>query len=539
MSSSSLSIRLTNALSLALLAFLPPVASAEDHFLVIAGGYRAASNQVSLEKNVRFFREVHGEVAPKAELSDYFASGNAAIPSVQFEPLDASVPDANELMASLFGSTRYLKLEYRAHELGEVAGTTSRANLARWFDTRGKEMKPGDRLFVYVTAHGGKSREKSRPENTRILLWNQQDFDVKGLQKELVKLPEGVSVVMIMAQCYAGGFAHSVFEGTDPDGGIVPRPIGGFFATVASRQAAGCTAEINEENYDEFSSHFWAAIRGRDRLGREVESADYDGDGIVSLDEAHAYTVLVSRNIDIPIKVSGAFLRERSRFAGEEKSGDAKGGGDAKPKDPDGGGTEGKPELLERRIGFSKVLELAGAADREVLEVLSEDLGLTGEDRYEQAEKKAEEIETQRSELLQEYNGKKGAYDGHRNAIRNDLYGRWPGLANVLTEESVRLLTDDAGAFVDAVKGHARFGPWKEVEEEREGFKDERFDLELQWVRHIRFQRTHNNVVLAENLRRLGSEEDLGRFRLIREVERGGMAARAADGGKKPVSGAE
>ena len=52
--------------------------------------------------------------------------------------------------------------------------------------------------------------------------------------------------------------------------------------------AAGCTPEINEAEYQDFSSHFFAALTGRDRVGRAVTGADYNQDRRVSMDEAFA-----------------------------------------------------------------------------------------------------------------------------------------------------------------------------------------------------------------------------------------------------------
>ena len=83
--------------------FMATPAVAEDHFLVIAGGQAAANNQISLEKNVLFFRKVLEDTAPAAPLAEYFSSGNAKIRSVQFESSEATVPDANIYMARLFG----------------------------------------------------------------------------------------------------------------------------------------------------------------------------------------------------------------------------------------------------------------------------------------------------------------------------------------------------------------------------------------------------------------------------------------------------
>src|SRR6478672_7040107 len=71
-------MRLLAAITIALSTLTLP-ARAADHFLTIGGGYSPAGNQVSLERNVLFFRDVLGELykpgpAPAHEV--FFADGN-------------------------------------------------------------------------------------------------------------------------------------------------------------------------------------------------------------------------------------------------------------------------------------------------------------------------------------------------------------------------------------------------------------------------------------------------------------------------------
>lgn len=485
--------------------FLSTVAKAEDHFLVIAGGQAAARNQVSLEKNVIFFRKVLEDTVPNASLTEHFSSGNAEIRSIQFESADTQLPAANIYMARLFGSTDFLKLQYRSHELGEVDGITSPANVNRWFDEKRGQLKSGDRLVIYVTAHGGRSRDKQKPHNSRIFMWARQSLDARALQGNLKTLPDGVTVVLVMAQCYSGGFAHSIFQETDPKLGDIETPVCGFFATVNTRESAGCTPDINEENYDEFTSHFWAAIRGQTRMGKPVEGADCDGDGMVSFNEAWAYTILTSRNIDIPMKTSGAFLRARSHFKGDE-------------------GVQNE-NLLKQQSPYSKVLELADSVEKKILEGLSEHLELAGESRYAAVEEMAGGIEQKRAELKRQLDQKKQISDGHRHAIRDTLFGRWPELSNIHTEQAAALVSEQADGFVEVVKNHPRREAWDEVGKEREAIEAQRFQLEKEWAHCVRFLRTHNNVVLAENLRILGNSDDVSRFESLRSAENSGLVA--------------
>ena len=128
---------------------------------------------------------------------------------------------------------------------------------------------------------------------------------------------------------------------------------------------------------------------------------------------------------------------------------------------------KGNDQLLKKKTSYAKVLELANPSQRRVLEGLSEHLGLEGDDRYTKAEARSAEIEKKRAALLKQFNEGKKTFEGHRNAIRNELYGKWPELSNLLTEESVRLVSEGSEEFVGAVKGHERFKGWNQVEKER------------------------------------------------------------------------
>src|SRR3954447_20239671 len=271
---------------------LPSGAAARDFFLTIGGGHSRDSNQASLEKNVLFYQQLLKEQnVPAAQQSFYFASGVASNKDVQ--AIDAgSLPKANRLMAEFFGTQRDLGLHYRASEVPGVRGATTRENIQNWFAGVGSTLKSGDRLILYVTAHGEKSEDAENPYETSIMLWNDEKLTVSEFVALLDSLPEGVSVVAVMVQCYTGGFARMIFDKADPKNGLAKQNRCGFFATVHDREAAGCTPDVDESTYVEYSTYFWEALAGHTRTGKAITAPDYDGDGHVSFAEAHAYTVL-------------------------------------------------------------------------------------------------------------------------------------------------------------------------------------------------------------------------------------------------------
>ncbi len=473
----------------------PKCADAEDFFLTIAGGYAPSSNQVSLEKNVLYFqRFLRDQKLAHRPLDIYFADGSSDRASLQVSDPEG-LPPANRLMAEFFGSQRNLGLKYRAHRIPEIRGKTSPENIHRWFSQTGKKMKAGDRLLMYVATHGGSSRDEANPYDTTIYLWNNKRIKVSELDGHLNSLPEGVEVVAIMVQCHAGGFARLIFNGAAPDNGVSRQNRCGFFATVHSRQAAGCTPDINEADYEEYSTYFWAALGGETRNGETIDSPDYNENGIVSFDEAHAYAVLESDTIDLPIKTSGEFLRSASEFGDSDDS-----------------------ELLGKDVAYSTVLELASPIDREILEGLSRTLKLSGENRIESARREGRRRGS-RSRRSRTRTGSRPTTKlaQLKRKISNDIRARWHDVANVMNPGAVELVTSRADEFVKAIERHPDYDEYRKLADDA---KRSLSSTEKR-VKFERFVRTAENVILENNLIKIGDDADIANYRRILAAEAG------------------
>ncbi len=211
-----------------------------------------------------------------------------------------------------------------------VTGPSDPQLLDRRLGQLGKTLKSGDRLILYATAHGGKAKKPNEEDNddagdeedqqpetnpefnpydTTLYFWNRKQVPASRFEGMLDQLPTDLPVVLVMVQCYSGGFSHTIFNDANAALALSPHPRCGFFSQVYDRPAAGCTSDVKEADYQEYSSFFWAALGGQTRTGQPVTSADFDGDGRVSFAEAHAYAVLESDTIDVPIRTTGALLR--------------------------------------------------------------------------------------------------------------------------------------------------------------------------------------------------------------------------------------
>jgi hypothetical protein len=219
-----------------------------------------------------------------------------------------------------------------------------------------------------------------------------------------------------------------------------------------------------------------------------IERPDYDGNGVVSFDEAHAYTVITADTIDLPVLSSGEFLSVHSYF------------------------DEDNPDLLRNDESYELILDLATPSQRATLEALSDQLNLSGDERINEAWKTTQ---SDRSRNSNRRRRRAAPEDGLRRRITRDLERKWPELANVLNPVAVELLTSRQEEFIEVVENHPDYPRFRELTETAES------DEAKTKVKYERFVRIADNVALAENLRRLGNGELVAQYEAIVAAERG------------------
>jgi|TARA_B100000959_G_scaffold217640_1_gene229603 hypothetical protein len=480
----------------------PKADSHPPHFLTIGGGYSPTGNQVSLEKNVFFFKRVLNQLglddAPHHVL---FADGRSAERDLQYDDPAFKVPRVNQVIASLLGKTEGLAHQYRSNEV-LPNGPSSVATIDQWFAKTAPDLDGDDQLFFYFTGHGGKG-EKKNAQNTQIYLWNNQNIRMNALARRLDKVSEETPVVLVMVHCFSGGCANVIFKEGDPKKGLSSHNRVGFFATVHNRVAAGCTADIEEGNYQEYSTFFFEAIHGKTRLGEPVKRPDYDGDNRVSYDEAHAYALLTSNSIDISTKTSGTLLRKYSRVPGK--------------------GDEGK-DLWSINHSYSELIEQAISSDRAVLDGLSAKLKLTGEDRVTQVRDLAKGIQRRRGDIKKDRDRLGNEHRQLRGALAKELKRICPELANPWHPNVPEVLTGPEGVkLLEQIEKRKDYKKFANLAPNLEKMDTQRHELERKWVKTQRFLRVAENVVLARNLPQVADSRVVERYKEILEAEHGSL----------------
>lgn len=491
-------------LLLALFSVGNQIVVADDYFLTIGGGYNPSGNQASLEENVVFFQQVLNEKHRGSRHHDiYFADGDDPTADLQVmagKPTTMPNQPATDLLASLHRRRGQEQVEYRNHRVPNTTGSLDPALVRASLDEIAITAHAGDRLIIYVTAHGSEGPEKD-DYNTTIDCWNEKAITAREFARWLNDLPRGVPVVMVMAQCYCGGFARTIFDDLEVKKGLSSHLRAGFFAQQHNLPAAGCRPDI--EHDQEFSSYFWGAIAGRSRVGTPIEGCDIDGNGIISFAEAYAYAVWAGETIDIPLTTSDVLLRTYSRMSVTKE--------------------DLAPTKSETKTGSSMTGSIQSFINRSrpivarIVTKLSKELGFTLQDDVTSVVA-AYEDHWRKTPPEQNRGGRRGG-SGRRELLK-EITEKWPELGDSRHwEESPLLNADNQEQLLTELK---QLPSWKVYDERRRQIADSG-DLserhELKEVKYRRLIKTLELIVLEQNLPRVASPEIVERYRQMIALE--------------------
>ena len=507
----------------ALLNALPSGVYARDYFLTIAGGYAPQGNQASLEANVLFFQRLLSTKQLSVTHKIYFADGFDGGHDLQVLRRKESKPTpAIKALSDIFRLQTDEELVYRNHQVPNISGGIRSSDIREGLKSIGAQLAAGDRLFIYVTAHGGAARNKES-FNTSITCWGNKPLQMTEFSDWLDELPKEVTVVSVMAQCYCGGFANTIFEAGDEEEGFAKNLRCGFFAQQADLPAAGCRPDV--ENDEEYSSYFWGAFLGSSRTGKPVGTVDCNNDGRVSLAEAHAYAVLAGETTDIPLRSSETILRKYSRIAGYEI--------DKRPQrdsDRDEGEDAVTPESNAKLAYLTgTVYEIASRGQPEETRMI---VGL--------AEKLGIPVSSDIGEVIKRYEVQRDEFRNSRGLgmrrprgfsarrkVQSAVIEKWPELEDPKKWPNAEVLKpENQAAFLTELEQIEGYADAMKSIEDRAKAREASVAAELKQVKFRRLIQQLENVVLAQNLAAVADADVVERYRKVVAAEEGFLSGK-------------
>jgi len=168
----------------------------------------------------------------------------------------------------------------------------SRAAFRQALRAIGEELSAGDQLFINTTGHGGHHGHGRGPDLVTYPYCER--FRCRDFCADLATLPPHRSLVVLMAQCFSGGFNQAVLDAS--------RAASTFIASATSETQQSFMS-FEDGNWDAFQRNWIAALGGRDVDGVAIGlDADRARSGRISVREAfeHASSCPASSPYDSP-----------------------------------------------------------------------------------------------------------------------------------------------------------------------------------------------------------------------------------------------
>ncbi len=267
-----------------------------DQVWVIGGGPDVLNSQVQIERNVLWVLRAMEGLPGKRRARVFFTDGDAPTPDIhEWSPPPESAA-ALQPLARVFDSYWYNGLRFRNHRIPQIAGSTEAADLVQSLGPQLRALQPGERGWLFFIGHGTYREDL----NNHIELWNNTGLTVRALKTLLDQAPRQNRLRFLFTQCFSGAFADLAAHGLDRCG---------FLAEAADQESEGCSAAIKREDYEDYSTYFFAALSGRPRNGAGLNGIlDRDADGRVTPLEAHFHVLATAYSDDIPRATSEVLL---------------------------------------------------------------------------------------------------------------------------------------------------------------------------------------------------------------------------------------
>jgi hypothetical protein len=271
-------------------------AARDLRWLAIGGGATPESTEISLEQNMQLARET---LPGAGRVLFAGGSGSLSVRTLDEDaPADALLVQLGDLFQPRNGRTSH----YVATSLQAPP-----ASLPRVEDELETAFSHGDApLLVYIAAHGDQG---DHARDNAVALWGGRNLSVARLAELHDAHPRPLR--LISASCFSGGFAELAFTDADEQRGATRAPRCGVFAGTWDRETSGCDPDPDRRKQEGYSLHLLQALRGRDRDGAPLPARvlDLDGDGHVSLLEAHTHAAIAAQSIDVPTTTAQRYLR--------------------------------------------------------------------------------------------------------------------------------------------------------------------------------------------------------------------------------------
>lgn len=429
--------------------------------LIFGGGWGPEGTQASIEAHVDALKHALQSRKPRI----LFASGEPHTRVVQIPAKERD--ETADVLGLLFDRRDNLGVGYRPMQTKTDRAASKSALLEALEQTAGE---PGGTI-VFGAGHG---TGDSEDERASLELWGTDDrLSVTDLARNLEAHNRAAPIAFVLGQCHSGAFTDLTYPGGDPKKRRLAQPTRCVLAAVPrDREAAGCTPDVDD-------AHARAYLALIAEAFEKVKDADYDGDGRITLAEAHAYARIHDETVDLPVSSSELWLKSLLGSHVTKASG----------------------------TRLHRLVEKARPAERAVLTRLKP--SASDEDGPEIAAREIEELKKRSDHLEIEIDALRKRFERIRRELVDRLLAKWPELANPYHRESRRLLAGDATEVMEFLRGRKEINELTMIDDAIQDNEDDKLEVAKRVARLERWLNAMAAVANEEALRRNGARRDV------------------------------
>jgi hypothetical protein len=274
--------------------------------LLFGGGPTPYESQVSIELNTQWIRGILERQRPDAVIHTLYTDGNEPGMDVRSWSPVGDKPGMYQSLATVFGAATENGYRYHSSYIAADTAASDYATVTRTLETLVAGSRAGDELLLIYQGHGAYA---PHTERNNLRLWGGTPLTVTELEALLSAAAPGTTVRFVLPQCFSGAFTRLIYVDAQTENGLAEGLRCGFVAQQEDRASEGCTDSVETGDYRDYSSYFFAALDGRARDGSPLAGEpDSNGDGKVTLREAHFYTLENAYSVDYSRSTSQDYL---------------------------------------------------------------------------------------------------------------------------------------------------------------------------------------------------------------------------------------
>jgi len=254
---------------------------AEVEFQIIRSNPRLIRDKVVIKKPIKLLKQkryavlVSGGIDANHNYSRYWNDL-----SFMYKALKQKYGFSNDEIFVLYANgTHSPNEDLDGDGVDDVDYAATKANLTTVMNFIAANIPIDGKFFFYSTNHGG----SSGGYNALLYLYGDEEWITDAAFAALTKNIKCAEAIYVMEQCYSGGMIDNILQAQ-----TYPCSNPKVVAMSAARYDEVSWGADTEGEYDEYVYHWTSAIFGKTPTGAAV-NADTNGDGKVTVGEAHAY----------------------------------------------------------------------------------------------------------------------------------------------------------------------------------------------------------------------------------------------------------